>query len=100
MTPPSAPAPSLGLQQVLEMAQRHLQMDLTFLAEFRDGRKVFRGFGGEAGSFGWALNDELALQDTYCRLMVDGALPPAVPDSAAEPAVRDLPVTLDAAIGS
>ena len=93
-------APATGLQQVLELAQRHLQMDLTFLAEFRDGQQVFRGFDGDAGSFGWALDEGLPLADAYCRLMVGGLLPGAVPDATAEPLTRDLSVTVDAGIGS
>ena len=100
MMPPAGTVAALGLQNVLEMAQRHLQMDLTFLAEFRDGRKVFRGFGGDPSSFGWAVDDGLPLEDSYCQLMVRGELPAAVPDTAAEPAVRGLATTVDAGIGS
>lgn len=92
--------PDIGLPQILELAQRHLQMDLTFLAEFRDGQQVFRGFGGDAASFGWDVDGGLPLTDTYCRLMVGGVLPGAVPDTSAEPLVQELAITADADIGS
>lgn len=92
--------PPEGLQQILQLAQRHLNMDLTFLAEFRDGRKVFRGFGGDAASFGWGLDEGLPLDGSYCQRMVADELPRTVPDTAHEPAVRDLRITRDAGIGA
>lgn len=89
-----------GLQKVLELARRHLDMDLAFLAEFTDGQQVYRGLAGEAESFGWAVDDALPLPETYCRLMVEGSIPNAVAETSALPALRELEVTADAGIGS
>lgn len=89
-----------GLQRVLDLAHRHLGMDLAFLAEFTDGKQINRGLAGDAASFGFALHDGPVLENTYCQQMTQGLLPNAVPDAQANPLVRDLPLTLDADIGS
>lgn len=88
------------LDRVLELARRHLGMDVAFLAEFIEGKQVYRGLDGDADSFGWALDDGPALPETYCRLMTAGELPNAVPDARADARVRDLAVTTQAGIGS
>jgi GAF domain-containing protein len=89
-----------GTRRVLELARRHLEMDLAFLAEFTDGQQVYRGLAGDGASFGWRLHAGLPLSQTYCRLMTVGDLPNAIPDTSAQLAVADLPVTADARIGS
>lgn len=89
-----------GKDRLLDLARRHLDMDLAFLAEFDEGEQVFRALAGDASSFGWAREHALPLPGTYCRLMTDGAIPNAVPDAAAVPALADLAVTAAAGIGS
>jgi hypothetical protein len=64
-----------GAHRVLELARRHLEMDLAFLAEFTDGKQVYRGLAGDAQSFGWEVHDGPPLSQTYCRLMTAGDIP-------------------------
>ena len=89
-----------GTQRVLDLARRHLGMDLAFIAEFTDGKQVYRGFAGDATSFGWRLDDGPELASGFCQRMVTGDLPSAVADSSLDPVARDLPVTAQAGIGS
>lgn len=89
-----------GVQRVLELARRHLDMELAFLAEFSEGRQVYRGLSGDAASFGFALDEGDELSGSYCRLMSEGSIAHAVPDSAADPALRDLELTARAGIRS
>lgn len=89
-----------GKHRVLELARRHLGMELAFLAEFTDGKQVYRGLAGDAESFGWTLHDGPPLAQTYCRLMTSGQIPNAIPDAAAHRVVASLPVTAEAGIGS
>src|SRR4051812_17935136 len=89
-----------GIQRVLELARRHLQMDLAYLAEFTDGRQVYRGLAGDAASFGSVLGDGPALDRTYCGLMVEGQIPNAIPDTSLDPVVHALAITREAGIGS
>jgi EAL domain-containing protein (putative c-di-GMP-specific phosphodiesterase class I) len=85
---------------VLDLARRYLDMDLAFLAEFTDGRQLYRGLAGDAASFDAALNAGPALEETYCRLMTTGGLSNAVADSRKHPVARDIPMTASADIGS
>lgn len=85
---------------MLELARRHLDMDLAFLAEFTDGKQVYREVAGDAASFGWQRDDGLELSGSYCRMMTRDDLPNAIPDTRAHVVARALPVTEDAGIGS
>jgi EAL domain-containing protein (putative c-di-GMP-specific phosphodiesterase class I) len=88
------------VQRVLELARKHLGMDLAYLAEFTDGKQVYRGLAGDAASFGSELGDGPALGDTYCRLMTQDLIANAIPDTAVHPVLRELGVTQRAGIGS
>jgi EAL domain-containing protein (putative c-di-GMP-specific phosphodiesterase class I) len=89
-----------GLHWILQLARRHLGMDLAFMTEFTDGKQVFRGLAGDAASFGLELNDAVPVSKTYCRLMTAGEIPNVIPDTAAVRQVRDLEVTARVRIGS
>jgi EAL domain-containing protein (putative c-di-GMP-specific phosphodiesterase class I) len=86
--------------RILEIARRHLDMEVAFLAEFADGRQIYRRLAGDAASFGWELGDGPPLAGSYCRRMASGRLPSAIPDALRHPATRDLAVTAEAGIGS
>jgi EAL domain-containing protein (putative c-di-GMP-specific phosphodiesterase class I) len=100
------PEPSLvgllngKIQRILDLARRHLDMDVAYVAEFAGGKQVFRAVDGDAESFEMTVGDGPELGTTYCKLMSAGQLPKVVPDSAAEPLVRHLPATIASRIGS
>jgi EAL domain-containing protein (putative c-di-GMP-specific phosphodiesterase class I) len=77
-----------------------MQMDLGFIVEFVDGREVYRVLNGDADSFGIREDEGVPGDAAYCMKMVRGELPNAIPDTAAEPRVRDLPITHSHRIGS
>lgn len=88
------------IERVLELARRHLQMDVSFISEFTEEKQIYRGVKGQAESFGIVLGDGPALVTTYCQQMIDGALPNIVPDSLADPRVSGLATTVERGIGS
>jgi EAL domain-containing protein (putative c-di-GMP-specific phosphodiesterase class I) len=88
------------IDRIMQLARRHLEMDLVYISEFTDGRQVPRTIDGDGASFGLAVGDGLPLEDTYCRLMVDDAIPNVIPDSGADPRVRTLRTTVDGSIGA
>jgi signal transduction histidine kinase len=92
-----APEP---VEQVLEAAREELGMDVAFVSEFADRRMVFRKLVGEAGSFGWEEGQSVALDDTFCRRLLEGSLPNVIPDAKADGRVRVLQITGRAGIGS
>ena len=75
-------------------------MEVAFVSEFDRRRMVFRRLVGDGGSFGWREGGSIPLDDTYCRLLTEGRLPPVIPDAGADGRVRGLEVTGEARIGS
>jgi signal transduction histidine kinase len=88
------------IERVLEAAREELGMEVAFLSEFVEQRMVFRKLVGEAESFGWKEGESIALDDTYCRLLLEGHLPNVIPDAEADGRVKFLKVTGKADIGS
>ena len=80
--------------RMLETAREHLGMDVTWLAEFTDGRMVFRDLDGERDFFGLDVGEGIPLEGSYCRRMVDGEIANLVPrraDRAERPRPRSDP---------
>ncbi|MDQ4128849.1 MAG: GAF domain-containing protein [Actinomycetota bacterium] len=75
-------------------------MDVAFVSEFVGNRLVFRALEGDAESFGWQEGESFPLDESYCKRVLDGRIPDAVPDARGEDATKDLRVTSEADIGS
>jgi GAF domain-containing protein len=85
---------------MLSEVRRALGMDVAFVSEFAGNELVFRALEGDAGSFGWREGQSFPLDESYCKRVLDGRIPRAVPDAGREEATRDLRATTEAGIGS
>jgi signal transduction histidine kinase len=92
--------PPEPIEGILEAAREELGMEVAFVSEFDQQRMVFRELVGEAESFGWREGESVALDDTFCRLLLEGRLPNAIPDAKADGRVRFLEITGKAGIGA
>src|SRR5215207_6310631 len=81
-------------------AREELGMEVAFISEFAEQHMVFRKIVGDAESFGWREGGAVPLDDTFCRLLVEGRLPNIIPDAQSDGRVRFLDVTGEAGIGS
>ncbi len=88
------------IEKALVVAKEELGMDVAFISEFAEQRMVFRKLVGDAESFGWREEEGVPLDDTFCRLLVEGRLPNVIPDAEIDGRVRFLDVTGEADIGS
>jgi len=88
------------LGRALAALKEELGMEVAFVSQFDRRRMVFRSLVGDGGSFGWREGGSIPLDDTFCRLLTEGSLPPVVPDVGADGRVRGLDVTGEARIGS
>jgi putative nucleotidyltransferase with HDIG domain len=81
------------VDRAMDVARERLGMTISWVAEFTEAEKLFRAVGGDTEE--WQLHDGDAwpVSESYCRRMVDGQLPNAISDTAAEPLVADLDVT-------
>jgi GAF domain-containing protein len=92
--------PTGDIEHALSTVREVLEMDVAFVSRFDGDRLVFRAIEGDAESFGWREGQSFPLDDSYCRRVLDGRVPDAVPDARREEATRDLRVTTEAGIGS
>lgn len=79
---------------------RAVGMDVAFVAEFLPDRRVFRHVDSESAGAPIQAGDSIALDEGYCKRIVEGTLPELIPDTAAVPAAMTLPVTRDIPIGA
>lgn len=89
-----------SLATLARSAREHLGMDVAFIAEFKDGHRVFRQVDTAPGTPGLAPGASDPLEATYCQRLVDGRLPLVIPDVRREPEAAQLPVTDRLGIGS
>jgi EAL domain-containing protein (putative c-di-GMP-specific phosphodiesterase class I) len=88
------------LRHALHVIRRHFAMDAAFIAEFRDGQRVFRYLEQAGDAYPLREGDADPLEDTYCQRIVDGRLPAVIPDTAACDEAAALPVTRALGVGS
>jgi GAF domain-containing protein len=89
-----------AIEDMLREVRETLQMDVAFVSEFSGDQLVFRAVEGDAESFGWQEGTSFAIDETYCKRVLDGRIPQVVPDAKNEDATKDLRVTSEADIGS
>ena len=98
--PPAAESVNGVVQRVVDLAQRHLGMDVTYISEFSEGCQTYRALSGDTHSFGMEIGSGPPLPNTYCSRMVVGEIPNVIPDTGADSRVRYLPITRQNRIGS
>lgn len=88
----------LHVKKVLSAVRSHLRMDIGFVSEFVDGRRVFRTVDSDLFSAPIAVGGSDPLEEGYCQRVVDGRLPELMtnaldfPEAAAMPVTSALPV--------
>lgn len=87
------------IADLLRAVRAHFGMDVAFVSEFTEGRRVFRFVDTGAESFVVPGAGE-PLERTYCKYVVDGVLPSAIPDTATNQAVIDLQIPTPAGVAS
>jgi GAF domain-containing protein len=88
------------VERMLREVREVLCMDVAFVSEFAADELVFRAIEGDSASFGWREGGSFPLDESYCKRVLDGRVPRAVPDAKREEATRDLRVTSEADMGS
>jgi GAF domain-containing protein len=89
-----------SLEDMLRDVREAFQMDVAFVSKFDRDRLVFRKLEGDAESFGWQEGESFPLDESYCKRVLEGRIPRAVPDAKREEATKDLRVTSEADMGS
>lgn len=79
------------VSEVLRMLRERLKLDVVFVAEFVDGRRVFRFVDQNGRAPELRPGDGNPVEESFCLRVVDGRLPGLIADAAALPATLDVP---------
>lgn len=88
---PQAPLDDIILSAV-DLARTCLRMDVAFVSEFKNGRRIFRHIATD-GPLPVQPGHSDPLAESYCQHVVDGSIPPIVDDSHIYPVLKRLPGT-------
>lgn len=91
--------PGRAVERLLAATREHLGMDVVFVSEFTDDRRLFRFAHGDLERFAIVIGEGDPLEETFCQLMMAGTIAAQVPDTRAEPATRQMPITERRGIG-
>ena len=92
--------PDEAVSWLLSLARRHLQMDLSWLSRLTPELQIIEALHGDAESFGLAAGSTTCYADSYCARVLDGRLPPVVPNARADERTAALPLTDEFGIGA
>ncbi len=86
------------IRKVLRIVRTHLDMDVGFVSEFVDGRRVFRQVDGDKSPV--KVGDGDPLEESYCQRVVDGRLPELIPDACQNTEALTISATTQLPVGA
>lgn len=95
-----SPANHAAIQWSLETVRETLGMEVAYLSEFVGSRAVFRAVSAPGLEAMIQPSQTMDLRKIYCKHIIDGRLPPLMPDTSAHTIATDLPITQMIPIGS
>lgn len=95
-----APAPARSVQAIVAAARELLKMDVAYYTQHTDTEQIFQGMDGDGSSFGVGPSTRIELDQTYCQPVLEGRLPPLMPDVEAIPEAAAMAVTGAAGVGA
>jgi GAF domain-containing protein len=81
------------VERALTAARERLSMDAAYITTIDSQHQTIHGVVGDPPALGLVAGAVIPVEQTYCIRMLGGEMPNVVPDTRAEPAVRDLDVT-------
>lgn len=96
----SAISPETLIADALHSVRNLLDMDVAFVSEFSDGRRIFRYVDSCPECMSIRANTSDPLEETYCQRVLDGRLPELITDTAKNIEASKLPITHHLRIGN
>jgi EAL domain-containing protein (putative c-di-GMP-specific phosphodiesterase class I) len=87
------------IRRMLQIVRTHLDMDVGFVSEFVDGRRVFRQVDARVASPVKEGGSD-PLEESFCQRVADGRLPELMPDAAQNPVAAAMPATKELPVGA
>ncbi len=82
-----------ALLEALHAIRAHLGMEVAFISEFDEDRRVFRYVDEDEGAPRLEVGASGPRESSYCQRVVDGRLPELIPDACQDAEALELPVT-------
>ena len=95
-----AVSPDQILPRALRALRSHLGVDVAFISEFRDGRRVYLYVDTAREHLNIQMGASDPLEDTYCQRVVDGRLPELIADTSEVAAASALGYTRLVPVGA
>ena len=92
--------PARRLGSLVRMTRDLLDLDVALLSEIRDGHETALLAAGEWWAGGQLQGASIPIEDSFCRLMLEGRIGNAVPDARRQPAVAELPMVQQLGVGA
>jgi hypothetical protein len=99
VTAPSSPT-ERPLDAKLSLVRDVLGMDVAMITEIRDEREIARYAAGEWPGVGNLEGAAIALEDTFCRKLMDGEIPNWIGDVVHDERVADLRMAQGLGVGA
>jgi hypothetical protein len=87
------------VSEALHSVRILLGMEIAFVSEFRDGRRIFRYVDSEEQSSRVRVGGSDPVEETYCQRILDGRLPELLESVVLNQEALSLPITADLGIG-
>ena len=97
---PKTVSPDQLLPRALRALRTHLGMDVAFISEFRDGRRIFRYVDAARSHAAVQMGASDPIEDTYCQRVVDGRLSELITDTTEVSAASALGFTRLVPVGA
>jgi EAL domain-containing protein (putative c-di-GMP-specific phosphodiesterase class I) len=81
------------IHSAINLARYCLGMDVAFVTEFKQGRRIFRHIASRTAQVPIKVGDSHPLEESYCQYIVSGEIPPIVDDSHIVPILKALDAT-------
>jgi GAF domain-containing protein len=89
-----------AVPEVLRLLRDRMKMDVVFVSEFTDGKRVFRYVQTTPGKDVIGVGGADLLEESWCQRVVDGRLPQYIEDAGKFPATAALVQKLPFPIGT
>lgn len=89
-----------SLNQILRAVRTHLGMEVGFISEFHEGRRVFRHVESAEGKQCIEVGASDPLEESYCHWIAEGKLPRLIRDPRDHPFTENFPATKSLPVGA
>ncbi len=89
-----------SVPEVLKLVRERMKLDVAFVSEFTANERILRYVDTASDCAVMAVGDTTPLEEAWCKHVVDGRLPPYIPDVSQDPVSQPLEADLPVRVGT